>query len=347
MQLRVASLNFSGINISPFEYHDGSQEKTTINACFKKLLDVYEAQNPQAYGNIANVDKSFQRDRYTILYRTDVGVLRNKLLSKEQFGTVWDFVYEDKFGSASHDNQTIEMLKMFDKMMYEAFVETVFGPVDWSNIRDYDCKVYLEELRKWHSKCYLQLEVKVRVLCDYITARDLDVLFVQEADVDSISKALPDAYMYSQCSESMIILKKSFYLEDPESPRFSDRFADLLNFNKDTAFIKLKSYLLVSAHLSSKKIKTQQAEIVKEVIQSILTEEPELKVIMGIDANQFLTDLDQLNIYPKTNNNFTTRKRRTNMQLQFEKSEVVVQGVKDHIVTNLKFLESKVETVGF
>jgi hypothetical protein len=62
---------------------------------------------------------------------------------------------------------------------------------------------------------------------------------------------------------------------------------------------------------------------------------PNLKIVMGIDANHFL-ESKNLNIYPLTNNQITTRKRRTDMQLQFEKSGIIVQDVKDHILTNLR-----------
>jgi hypothetical protein len=39
--LNVATLNFSGINTSPFEYHDGTEEKTELNRVFKELFEEY------------------------------------------------------------------------------------------------------------------------------------------------------------------------------------------------------------------------------------------------------------------------------------------------------------------
>lgn len=36
--LKVATLNFSGINTNPFEYHDGSEEYDKLNALFLKSL---------------------------------------------------------------------------------------------------------------------------------------------------------------------------------------------------------------------------------------------------------------------------------------------------------------------
>ena len=66
---------------------------------------------------------------------------------------------------------------------------------------------------------------------------------------------------------------------------------------------------------------------------------------MGVDANQFIADFPELNVHPTTSYNFTTRKRRTNMQLQFDKSGVIVEDVKDHILTNFEITQSFVETV--
>lgn len=82
MRINIASLNFSGTNISPFEYHDGSQEKVHINSLFKKLLDNFHSKNSLHQKNMAKIDLMFQKSRYTLLYRTNVGLLRGKLVSK-------------------------------------------------------------------------------------------------------------------------------------------------------------------------------------------------------------------------------------------------------------------------
>ena len=53
-----------------------------INTCFKRLLDKYLSENSKEYGNIAKIDLVFQKNRYTLLYKANVGILRKKLLSK-------------------------------------------------------------------------------------------------------------------------------------------------------------------------------------------------------------------------------------------------------------------------
>lgn len=55
----------------------------------------------------------------------------------------------------------------------------------------------------------------------------------------------------------------------------------------------------------------------KETFTEIIREYPKLKVIVGIDANQLIKNMNEMNIFPLTEHHFTTRKRRTDMQLQF------------------------------
>ena len=88
---------------------------------------------------MAKIDKGFQRDRYTLLYRTDVGVVRGRLLDKEQFEAVWDLAYDSfhptiEFSSKANDTKKtdeIDNLKLFDRLLYEIFLESVFGEIDW------------------------------------------------------------------------------------------------------------------------------------------------------------------------------------------------------------------------
>lgn len=76
-----------------------------------------------------------------------------------------------------------------------------------------------------------------------------------------------------------------------------------------------------------------------------MTEYPHLKIIVGIDANQFLKSMDSFNVFPLSQHHFTTRKRRTDMQLQFSKAGIIAQDIRDHIITNLPFKESIVQTI--
>lgn len=98
--------------------------------------------------------------------------------------------------SKIHNSNAIDKLKLFDRTLYESFLETVFGKIDWNQFKDYDPQLYLKTLRNWHSKAYLQSDLKVQYLFEYVVKKDLDVIFIQEADNNAILKSLPDNYFF-------------------------------------------------------------------------------------------------------------------------------------------------------
>jgi hypothetical protein len=36
----------------------------------------------------------------------------------------------------------VEKLKMFDRMVYEAFLEYVYGKINWEKIKEYDANIF-------------------------------------------------------------------------------------------------------------------------------------------------------------------------------------------------------------
>ena len=79
--LKAATLNFGGVNISPFEYHDGSQEKSHLDEQFTQIFEECKEQK----WSIAKLDKVFQRGRYSLLYHHGCGVVRGRLINRGQF----------------------------------------------------------------------------------------------------------------------------------------------------------------------------------------------------------------------------------------------------------------------
>jgi hypothetical protein len=71
------------------------------------------------------------------------------------------------------------------------------------------------------------------------------------------------------------------------------------------------------------------------VLDEIKTAHPELHIIVGIDANHYLGNRPPYHIFPSTDKCITTSKQRTYLQLQYNKSNKLVQEVKDAIITNL------------
>lgn len=164
--------------------------------------------------------------------------------------------------------------------------------------------------------------------------------------MEAIVEALPTEYCYVSTTASMIILKKDFWVEDSEAGGFATEFGERLNLNSDSCFIKLHDFLLVSVHLSSKKIRFEQAEVMRTLFKEVNLRHPSLNIIIGVDANQSICSMENLNVFPASGNIFTTRKRRTDMQLQLEKAGIIIQDVRDYVMTNLKISEAVVETVG-
>ena len=74
-----------------------------------------------------------------------------------------------------------------------------------------------------------------------------------------------------------------------------------------------------------------------EVINEIMNEHPLLKIIIGIDANHFMKNHDTrgLEVIPATETEHTSTKKRTFVQAQFSKADIMTSAVKDHIITNL------------
>lgn len=90
--------------------------------------------------------------------------------------------------------------------------------------------------------------------------------------MEHISKTLPPTYTYTHSSKSMIILKKDLFVKDPDAARFQAKYGETLDFNKDSTFIKFKDHLLISVHLSSKKIKAEQLENLKQTLIALAKE---------------------------------------------------------------------------
>lgn len=77
----AATLNFSGICLSPFEYHDCSVDKDFMSDRFKKLMDKNITQ-PNFSWDVGRIDLKLQAERYTPIYRKTAGVVNGKLINR-------------------------------------------------------------------------------------------------------------------------------------------------------------------------------------------------------------------------------------------------------------------------
>jgi hypothetical protein len=158
-KVKVATLNFTGINNSPFEYHDKSEEKLRLDEIFHKcLLESSIYDGPKFAWNHGKVDKVMQKQRYSPAYRSDVGVLRGKFVTEEEFTTLWYYDFErnqDLFKDNPVTLAEAERVRIFDWLMYKAIIIYLYKAFNTSELRNLDPAPYKEFLQKMHSAAYL------------------------------------------------------------------------------------------------------------------------------------------------------------------------------------------------
>jgi len=63
------------------------------------------------------------------------------------------------------------------------------------------------------------------------------------------------------------------------------------------------------------------------------------EIICGGDANNPVTPFNsQFNIFPDSESQYTSLKKRSYLQTQFSKSDKVVKAAKDHVISTLRVL---------
>lgn len=68
-----------------------------------------------------------------------------------------------------------------------------------------------------------------------------------------------------------------------------NKYGQDLDFNSDTSYLFTnKNFLLISAHLKSNNLHFEQAKAMFATLRQIKSENPLLKIMIGMDANHFL-----------------------------------------------------------
>lgn len=178
---------------------------------------------------------------------------------------------------------------------------------------------------------------------DFLKKDSVDVIFMQETEVRgnlTWEKHTPETYGIAtrQGTESSIIYRKAVFPEGPDDKTFEKKEWENMNFNKDTVFARRGNYLLVSAHLTSKATNVEQAKQMFATFDRILKENPGLELILGTDSNHFMDPAlyKGYSFIPNQQKMSTTSKKRTWMQLQTSKANVIVMETKDHLVSTLR-----------
>lgn len=148
------------------------------------------------------------------------------------------------------------------------------------------------------------------------------MFFIQEAGDFSWEPYLPSGYHCVVRANSMICYKHEKLRPTPNE-RFHERYSQLLNFNDDSCYLLCNdNIVLLSVHLSSKEQRFEQLKNVVSTLQN-LTEQEHVSIIMGLDANQKVRT-SSFHVFPDFEA-ITTAKKRTMMQFQFHKSDILVE----------------------
>ena len=67
------------------------------------------------------------------------------------------------------DEECINLLRTFDWMTYLAFLHVVYGnDMHIDDLDKYDSAEFTHQLKKWHSKSYLSVDLKIGYIKEYI-----------------------------------------------------------------------------------------------------------------------------------------------------------------------------------
>lgn len=71
------------------------------------------------------------------------------------------------------------------------------------------------------------------------------------------------------------------------------------------------------------------------------------QIIVGADTNSFVTNkgIQSFESFPNAKQNFTTRKKRTFLQPQFNKADAINEECKDQIFSTLKMVKRTIVTI--
>lgn len=82
-EMVVATINYSGILLSPLEFYSQDHEKIEkeVSQCFKKLLEEDPSFDSKTYKwSLGKIDQKLQKERYTPIYRESAGIENGKLI---------------------------------------------------------------------------------------------------------------------------------------------------------------------------------------------------------------------------------------------------------------------------
>lgn len=371
VHLKVATLNISGAQKSPFEFHDGSEETLALHNTFTQLVNDYYNHNQtdidMFYKGVNVLEKEYNEERYSPLYR-DINPNLSFTLFEKYFYGLWNATVTEvvknamikgynkqydlkhvvsEYNSLSQTNeqfksfveQVLRFLCRFDYLMLQA-IKKVLGSIT--------------ALKQYRTQRIQSIAQKVALIKKFLVTNQFDILFLQEMFPANWKMKGYTLYQKQTDTEITGILVKNKWvtsttavfsstmsIPDPLSTTINDRFVG----------VELKHGILALCLHSSSKNKEEangkpvnyqdQETMLLDYLQSIPMNTP---YIVGIDANHHFV---YGQIYPASETIATTYKARTAMQSQQRKirqhkNDKPDKGTKDHILTNGQLQNGKI-----
>lgn len=187
-------------------------------------------------------------------------------------------------------------MAMFEYYCYITLVAYVYERkfdenYEIADIKGLDPTDLIKKLEEYFKRPNTSLEKKSEIVCDFINEQDVDIMFIQEGAAFKHNKIDLNVYEIKKKNEQAIIIYKKELFDGPIK-ELNDKYEEAFFFNEDTVIEFLRKgedkYLLMCAHLTSKDHKVKQALEMLKALNLFKDKNPDIKTIIGIDANHCL-----------------------------------------------------------
>lgn len=171
---------------------------------------------PKFTWDVGKIDVVMKKPRYSVLYSKDACTIDDRLVTHREFDVIWCYEYERNrhiLNEYTIKPAMVDLTRLFDWLAYESVVELLYG-IDANTDEDIlkvDIIPFRQFLKRWHTKIYLQTKEKIKWVLKYIQAKNLDVMFLQEAGIVDWSLLLPTDYEVIKYEDSVVVYRRSFF----------------------------------------------------------------------------------------------------------------------------------------
>lgn len=359
--LTVATLNYCGIMNSPFEFYTNhlTEQLAKLSEIFVELIPRYAPDykpGEKFAWRFGKIDVKFRTGRYSSMFELGVGIEEGRFVSEARFEEKWEEVFEAGKGciNVPYTPEEKTCMMKYDLLTFHTLLHYVYQIDKLEEALELDPQSYISTLGPFYELSYLDQEKKLDKVIANFSKVEADVFFFQEYSEHFktyIEGRREHKIVVDKSKDTMIIAKESSFSKFGDTElvlsRLSPELRESLNWGDRTAFMLADHYLLICAHLTSKAEKNRpQIEQLKKGLIELKTVLPEYEIILGGDLNSYLSPPNEfrslLHMYPRSEEQLTTIKKRTMVQGQFHKGNKIIEESKDKIITTLPIREGQV-----